>query len=533
MEMYDNLGIVGEGSYGTVMKCKHKETGSIVAIKKFIDKDEDRNLKKIAMREIKFLKQFRHDNLVNLLEVFRQKRRLFLVFEFIDHTILEELQRYPRGLEGKRLRKHLFQIIRATEYLHSNNIIHRDIKPENILVSESGIVKLCDFGFARTLEVTREPFTEYVATRWYRAPELLVGDKKYSKPVDIWALGCLAMEMTTGIAFLTGNSDLDQLHKIVIKVGPLTLHQQELYFQNPEFAVARLPEVYHPSSARKKYPKLNPLLAELVHSCLQIDPIDRTSCTQMLNHRFFTKDQFAEKCVLDLQVLIRKEAKNNSSLRPRTSAQEKTQLEEHLPATIKQSNTKQGKDMKSRERKVEPKPSRSKECKAEVRTEKERRAEDSPSQYSSRSSSESPVANTERVTSPAQAGLQAPAPLIMPPIHPNNGLLAASSLDTSAPRCHYDIVKDKKKRSPLEVLAQEPGSVQQGEALPAAAKYDTYGPHGELLNTNKKKMKPDKIEVRFPELPILGQQMELKCAEGNISADSTTIPNNKTRLTPK
>ncbi|MBN3287704.1 CDKL3 protein, partial [Polyodon spathula] len=265
MEMYENLGIVGEGSYGTVMKCKHKETGSIVAIKKFIDKDKDRNLKKIAMREIKFLKQFRHDNLVNLLEVFRQKRRLFLVFEFIDHTILEELERYPRGLEGKRLRKHLFQIIRATEYLHSNNIIHRDIKPENILVSESGIVKLCDFGFARTLDVTREPFTEYVATRWYRAPELLVGDKKYSKPVDIWAMGCLAMEMTTGIAFLTGSSDLDQLHKIVIKVGPLTLHQQELYFQNPEFAVVRLPEVSHPSSARKKYPKLNPVLAELVH----------------------------------------------------------------------------------------------------------------------------------------------------------------------------------------------------------------------------------------------------------------------------
>ncbi|RXM93394.1 hypothetical protein EOD39_19122 [Acipenser ruthenus] len=193
------------------------------------------------------------------------------------------------------------------------------------------------------------------------------------------------------------------------------------------------------------------------------------------------------------------------------------------------------KDMKSRERKVEPKPSRSKECKAEVRTEKERHAEDSPSLYSSRSSSESPVANTERVTSPAQAGLQAPAPLIMPPIHPNNGLLAASSLDTSTPRCHHDKVKDKKKRSPLEVLAQEPVSVQQGEALPAAAKsendillsyytqYDTYGPHGELLNTNKKKMKPDKIEVRFPELPILGQQMELKCAEGNVRTTAAAV----------
>nr|XP_030725478.1 cyclin-dependent kinase-like 3 isoform X4 [Globicephala melas] len=182
MEMYETLGKVGEGSYGTVMKCKHKDTGQIVAIKVFYEKPE-KSVNKIATREIKLLKQFRHENLVNLIEVFRQKKKIHLVFEFIDHTVLDELQHYCHGLESKRLRKYLFQILRAIEYLHNNNIIHRDIKPENILVSQSGITKLCDFGFARTLAAPGDIYTDYVATRWYRAPELVLKDTSYGKLV--------------------------------------------------------------------------------------------------------------------------------------------------------------------------------------------------------------------------------------------------------------------------------------------------------------------------------------------------------------
>ncbi|XP_075397671.1 cyclin-dependent kinase-like 3 isoform X4 [Tenrec ecaudatus] len=180
MEMYETLGKVGEGSYGTVMKCKHKVSGQIVAIKIFYEKPE-KSVNKIATREIKFLKQFRHENLVNLIEVFRQKKKIHLVFEFIDHTVLDELQHYCHGLESKRLRKYLFQILRAIEFLHNNNIIHRDIKPENILVSQSGITKLCDFGFARTLAAPGDIYTDYVATRWYRAPELVLKDTTYGK----------------------------------------------------------------------------------------------------------------------------------------------------------------------------------------------------------------------------------------------------------------------------------------------------------------------------------------------------------------
>ena len=93
-------------------------------------------------------------------------------------------------------------------------IIHRDIKPENILVSKLGVIKLCDFGFARMMAAQGEIYTDYVATRWYRAPELLVGDPSYGKQVDIWAIGCLYAEMLTGDPIFPGDSDIDQIYHI-------------------------------------------------------------------------------------------------------------------------------------------------------------------------------------------------------------------------------------------------------------------------------------------------------------------------------
>lgn len=121
MEMYEDLGPVGEGSYGVVIKCKHKGNGQIVAVKKFYEKPE-KTVNKIALREINFLKQCRHENLVNLLEVFKQNRKFYLVFEFVDHTLLQELELHPQGLDSRAIKKFLFQIIRALEYLHKNNV---------------------------------------------------------------------------------------------------------------------------------------------------------------------------------------------------------------------------------------------------------------------------------------------------------------------------------------------------------------------------------------------------------------------------
>lgn len=314
MEKYENLGLVGEGSYGMVMKCRNKDSGRIVAIKKFLESDDDKMVKKIAMREIKLLKQLRHENLVNLLEVCKKKKRWYLVFEFVDHTILDDLKLFPNGLDYQVVQKYLFQIINGIGFCHSHNIIHRDIKPENILVSQSGVVKLCDFGFARTLAAPGEVYTDYVATRWYRAPELLVGDVKYGKAVDIWAIGCLVIEMLMGQPLFPGESDIDQLHHIMTCLGNLIPRHQELFYKNPVFAGVRLPEIkdIEAEPLESRYPKLPEVVISLAKKCLHIDPDKRPFCADLLHHDFFQMDGFAERFSQELQLKIEKDARNNS-----------------------------------------------------------------------------------------------------------------------------------------------------------------------------------------------------------------------------
>ncbi|XP_064005843.1 cyclin-dependent kinase-like 2 isoform X2 [Pogoniulus pusillus] len=311
MEKYQVLGLVGEGSYGMVTKCRNKENGQIVAVKKFLESEDDAVVRKIAVREIKLLKQLRHENLVNLVEVYKKKKRWYLVFEFVDHTVLDDLEAFPNGLDYSRVRKYLFQIMRGIAFCHSHNIIHRDIKPENILVSQSGVVKLCDFGFARTLAASGEAYTDYVATRWYRAPELLVGDSKYGKAVDVWAIGCLITEMLTGEPLFPGDSDIDQLYHITKCLGNLIPRHQELFYKNPLFSGMRLPEVKEAESLDKRYPKLPAAVLDLAKKCLQIDPDKRPSCAELLQCDLFNKDGFAERFTQELKLKIQKEARDH------------------------------------------------------------------------------------------------------------------------------------------------------------------------------------------------------------------------------
>lgn len=137
MEKYESICTVGEGSYGVVLKCKDKTNGSIVAIKKFLETENDKAVKKIATREIKILKTLRHENLVNLIEVFRRSRRIYLVFEFIEQNLLEEIERSKVGLGEAKTKEIMYQVVRGVDFMHSNNIIHRDIKPENVLINSS------------------------------------------------------------------------------------------------------------------------------------------------------------------------------------------------------------------------------------------------------------------------------------------------------------------------------------------------------------------------------------------------------------
>ncbi|CAG9767372.1 unnamed protein product [Ceutorhynchus assimilis] len=295
MEKYEQIAVVGEGSYGLVMKCRHKETDQIVAVKKFLETEEDATIRKLALREIRMLKRLKHENLVTMIEVFRFRKRFYIVFEFLAGTVLDELEKMPGGLGEERTRERIYQVCRAINYCHSNNIMHRDVKPENILVSSLGVVKLCDFGFSRLVSSNGEPCTEYVATRWYRAPELLVGEPVYGASVDIWAIGCLFAEMITGDPLFPGESDIDQLYLIVRMLGKPCIRHQHLMAKNTQLR----PMIKTPSQDTLGFYKVFPtwplIAIDFLHSCTRMDPHERLSAEELLKHAFFTHDKFPNR----------------------------------------------------------------------------------------------------------------------------------------------------------------------------------------------------------------------------------------------
>eukprot|EP00093_Oithona_nana_P007854 07854.XXX_174757_178252_1 [CDS] Oithona nana genome sequencing. len=311
------------------MKCRHRETGQMVAIKKFLETDEDPTVKKIAMREIRMLKRLRHENLINLIEVFRKRRKLYLVFEYVDHTVLEELEDHPKGLPSETARSHVFQVLRGIEFCHQNNIIHRDVKPENVLVSKLGVVKLCDFGFARLMAAPGEVYTDYVATRWYRAPELLIGDTQYGKEVDIWAIGCLYAEMLTGDPLFPGESDIDQLFQITKLLGPLSNKHRQIISKNPMFNGLSAPSSQgQQKSIKNLFPTWSQESLSFVKTCLNLEPSARSTCTELLKTSLFTNDNFHISFPNQLKAKIQYEFGNQPiGTHKRISASNKAKLE--------------------------------------------------------------------------------------------------------------------------------------------------------------------------------------------------------------
>jgi len=284
---YEVIGIVGEGAYGIVMKCRNKETNEIVAIKKFKDGEEE-IVQKSMLRELKVLKKLRHDNIVQLKESFRRKGKLYLVFEYVDRNLLEILEQYPNGLDQNLVKRFIYQLCKSIIYIHNNEMIHRDIKPENILITNDLQVKVCDFGFTRSLPQKGGILTDYVATRWYRAPELLLGYTNYGKEIDFWAVGCIMGEITDGKAMFPSENELEQLYMIQKLLGNMPQNLLEMFSANPRFAGYKMENVLKPETLeRKYYGKLNKQAFAFMKAMLKLDPRERLSGNEVLMHPYF------------------------------------------------------------------------------------------------------------------------------------------------------------------------------------------------------------------------------------------------------
>ena len=284
---YEVIGIVGEGAYGKVFKCKNKESGEFVAMKQFKEVEDDL-VKKTMARELKVLQMLKHEYIVEFKEAFKRKGNLFLVFEYVEKNLLELLQEQPKGLDPSVIKKLIFQICLAIKYLHDMNIVHRDIKPENLLVHDNLKLKLCDFGFARTIKTSREKLTDYVATRWYRSPELLLSAGFYGPEVDYWAIGCIMGELADGDPLFDGSNEIDQILVIQKVLGKLPDYQIELFYSNPHFKGAKLPDVPKPETLERRYMgKLSKQAICFMKGLLNPDPKQRLKGDAIFQHPYF------------------------------------------------------------------------------------------------------------------------------------------------------------------------------------------------------------------------------------------------------
>ncbi|KAM3140511.1 Cyclin-dependent kinase-like 5 [Paramecium bursaria] len=285
MNKYEIQGVVGEGAYGIVLKSKNKETGEFVAIKKFKETEDDEIVRKSIQREVKMLRMLKHPNIIGLKEAFKKKGKIFLVFQFVDKNLLELLEE-KRCLDQELIRKLIFQLFLAINCCHQQGIIHRDVKPENLLIDSENNLKLCDFGFARILN--QEQLTDYVATRWYRSPELLLSNQ-YGKSVDIWAAGCIMGEMIDGQPLFPGENEMDQLYVIQKIIGPLTQQQLETFQKNPRYLGMKFPEISKQETIERRYQsKISSKGMEFLKLTLQMDPDSRPTAQEALEHPYLS-----------------------------------------------------------------------------------------------------------------------------------------------------------------------------------------------------------------------------------------------------
>ncbi|KAJ6655296.1 hypothetical protein lerEdw1_005488 [Lerista edwardsae] len=213
MEQYSILGRIGEGAHGIVFKAKNIETGETVALKKVALRKLEDGIPNQALREIKALQEIEENqHVVKLKDVFPHGTGFVLVFEYMLSDLSEVIRNSEQPLTEAQVKGYMLMLLKGVAFCHANSIMHRDLKPANLLISSTGLLKIADFGLARVFTSDgRRLYSHQVATRWYRAPELLYGARKYDEGVDLWAVGCIFAELLNNSPLFPGENDIEQL----------------------------------------------------------------------------------------------------------------------------------------------------------------------------------------------------------------------------------------------------------------------------------------------------------------------------------
>ncbi|KZV26034.1 cyclin-dependent kinase G-2-like [Dorcoceras hygrometricum] len=266
---YEMLDAIGEGTYGMVSRAREKKTGKIVAMK-----EELHGFSRSSLREIDILRsvigrpwfvEFRQ-------VVMDEYDRVFVVMEYVENDLGRVMDGMSVAFSVWEVKYLMRQLLEGVAFLHENAIMHRDLKPSNILLTDNWTLKICDFGLSKRFEKKFDCHSHYVATLWYRAPELLTKAKTYSCAIDMWSVGCIMAELLLNEALFQGESENDQLRKIANIIG----NQDHIFC--PVFI--------------KRFPMLSRKGLHLLKKLLAYNPYRRITAEEALNH-----DWFKEVCV--------------------------------------------------------------------------------------------------------------------------------------------------------------------------------------------------------------------------------------------
>ncbi|KAM3841574.1 serine/threonine-protein kinase MAK [Vipera latastei] len=288
MNRYTTLKQLGDGTYGSVLMGKSKESGELVAIKrmkrKFYSWEECMNL-----REIKSLKKLNHANIIKLKEVIRENDHLYFVFEYMKENLYQLMKDRNKLFPESVIRNILYQILQGLAFIHKHGFFHRDMKPENLLCMGPELVKIADFGLARELR-SQPPYTDYVSTRWYRAPEVLLKSSVYSSPIDIWAVGSIMAELYTLRPLFPGTSEVDEIFKICQVLGTPRKSDWPEGYQLAAAMNFRFPQCVS-INLKTLIPNASSGALFLMNAMLNWDPKKRPTASQALRFPYFQVGQ--------------------------------------------------------------------------------------------------------------------------------------------------------------------------------------------------------------------------------------------------